>query len=106
MRKIFGDFKKKAYFCRKILKEAFMDKTISSRFNELIERKVGLPISSIKRMSSDEIIRHIEKSNHVSLKLGETSDGMSYRGNMLLSMGQVVSDIDREFNKAFGHVRR
>lgn len=83
-----------------------MDKTISSRFNELIERKVGLPISSIKRMSSDEIIRHIEKNNNVSLKLGEISDGMSYRGNMLLSMGQVVSDIDGEFNKAFGHARR
>ena len=81
-----------------------MDKTISSRFNNLIERKVGLPISSIKRMSSDEIIRHIEKNNHVSLKLSEASDGMSYRGNMLLAMGQVVSDIDGEFNKAFGNI--
>lgn len=83
-----------------------MNRTITSRFNALIERKVGLPISSIKRMSSDDIIRHIEKSNHTTLKLNEVNDGLSYRGNMLLSTGQVVSDIDGEFNKLFGNVGR
>ena len=83
-----------------------MNRTITSRFNALIERKVGLPISSIKRMSSDDIIRHIEKNNHTTLKLNEVNDGLSYRGNMLLSTGQVVSDIDGEFNKLFGDVGR
>lgn len=83
-----------------------MNRTITSRFNALIERKVGLPISSIKRMSSDDIIRHIEKNNHTTLKLKEVNDGLSYRGNMLLSTGQVVSDIDGEFNKLFGNVGR
>lgn len=83
-----------------------MNRTITSRFNALIERKVGLPISSIKRMSSDDIIRHIEKNNHTTLKLNEENDGLSYRGNMLLSTGQVVSDIDGEFNKLFGNVGR
>jgi len=79
-----------------------MNKTITSRFNALIEKKVGLPISSIRRMYSDEITRHIEKKNHVSLKLSDADDTMSYRGNMLLSMGHIVLDIDSEFNKTFG----
>lgn len=83
-----------------------MNRTITSRFNALIERKVGLPISSIKRMSSDDIVRHIEKNNQTTLKLNEVNDGLSYRGNMLLSTGQVVSDIDGEFNKLFGNVGR
>lgn len=79
-----------------------MNKTITSRFNALIEKKVGLPISSIKQMCSEEIIRHIEKANHVSLQLSDSNGTMSYRGNMLLSTGHVVSDIDAEFNKTFG----
>lgn len=53
-------------------------------------------------MCSEEITRHIEENKHVSLKLSRPNDGLSYRGNMLLSMGQVVSDIDAEFNKTFG----
>ena len=83
-----------------------MNKTITTRFNSLIEKKVGLPIASIRRMCSDEITRHIEENKHVSLKLSSPNDGLSYRGNMLLSMGQVVSDIDAEFNKAFGNAER
>lgn len=79
-----------------------MNTTVTSRFNKLIEKKVGLPISSIKRMCADEITRHIEKSNHVSLKLSD-NDMLSYRGNMLLSTGQVVRDIDTEFNRTFGN---
>lgn len=79
-----------------------MNKTIASRFNALIEKKVGLPVSSIKQMCSEEIIQHIEKANHVSLQLSDMDGAMSYRGNMLLATGHVVSDIDAEFNKTFG----
>jgi len=79
-----------------------MNKTITARFNALIEKKVGLPISSIKHMCSEEIIRHIEKTKHVSLQLSDTDGAMSYRGNMLLATGHVVSDIDKEFNRTFG----
>lgn len=79
-----------------------MNKTVASRFNALIEKKVGLPISSIKQMCSVEIIQHIEKTRHVSLQLSDSDDAMSYRGNVLLSTGHVVSDIDAEFNKTFG----
>ncbi len=78
-----------------------MNKVITSRFNALIERKVGLPVSSIKRMCADEITRHIEKSNHISLKLSD-NELFSYRGNMLLSAGQIARDIDVEFDKTFG----
>lgn len=52
-----------------------MNKTITTRFNSLIEKKVGLPIASIRRMCSDEITRHIEENKHVSLKLSSPNDG-------------------------------
>lgn len=79
-----------------------MNKTITSRFNALIEKNVGLPISSIKQMCSEEIIRHIENTKHISLQLSDTDGAMSYRGNMLLATGHIVSDIDAEFSETFG----
>lgn len=78
-----------------------MGKNISARFNALIEKKVGLPISSIKRMESEDIIQHIEKKNHITMRLGEPDQMMSYRGNILLSMGHVVNNIEKEFEKTF-----
>ena len=54
-----------------------MNKTITTRFNSLIEKKVGLPIASIRRMCSDEITQHIEENKHVSLKLSNSNDGLS-----------------------------
>ena len=84
-----------------------MNKTTASRFNALIEKKVGLPVSFIRQMCAEEIPRHIEKEQKASIQLSDTDGALSYRGNMLLSEGHIISDIDAEFNKTFaGNGRR
>ncbi len=73
-----------------------------SIFEKLIEDTVGLSISEIKDLSSDEICNHIEKTRKVKLKLGKKDTGVMYRGNMLLALENINYDIDADFDKIFG----
>lgn len=45
--------KKYRIFAKYLIEKEIMNKTITTRFNSMIEKKVGLPIASIRRMCSE-----------------------------------------------------
>ncbi len=76
--------------------------TTTTKFNNLIESKVGMSIDEIKSRSSDTVACHINNLTGRVRKIGNLKVDLSYRGNMLLAIGKIANNIDGLFDRTFG----
>jgi len=74
---------------------------VTEKFNALVGRVVGLPVSTIVKQDAKQTDRFIEERNNFKLKLGVSDARVPFRGNPLLYMGRIIVDIDKEFDKKY-----
>jgi len=80
-----------------------MRNMIADRFDQLIERVVGLPLEKIQDQPAEQTDQFIEKKNAASLHLDTSSRYIQFRGNPLLSYGRIVGgNINEMFDRKFG----
>ncbi|MDE5624210.1 MAG: hypothetical protein K2I62_06350 [Alistipes sp.] len=80
-----------------------MPNTTIDRFNQLIERVVGLPLETIQEQPAEQTDRFVETKNAVPLHLDASSRYIQFRGNPLLSYGRTIGEnINEMFDRKFG----
>ena len=66
-----------------------------------IERVVGLPFETIKTLTVEEEIAHVEVKTGKKLKFPTTADRLMSSGEPLITMGRfrTMEDVDRKLDK-------